>query len=243
MGQAKTAMVSEEPGPEGLVIRYQQYAHSIAAKLIANMHLPAVLLEEFVSAGYLGLVEAAQRFDPNAGVDFKNYAFLRIKGAIIDSIRADSDLSGKAYRLAKAWQACQALEETFLLGGQRHQTKGDEESLAELFQFAASGALAFKLSMEDVEEEVADLICEDMSQEDNMIAREESSALRELVSKLPQKERLIIEAYYFQNKTFSQIEAENDGMTKSWISRLHSRALLQLRHLLIESGRTFCGGA
>ena len=236
MGHAEKAMINHDPSPDDLIIQYQKYAHSIAAKLISSMHLPATQLEEFISAGYLGLVEAAQRFDPSTGVDFKNFAFLRIKGAIIDSIRADSDLSGKAYRLARAWQASQALEETFLLGGREHQTQGDEQALADLFQFAASGALAFKLSMDDAEEEVADLVSEDVSQEDNLIQRQDSTALRHLVLKLPEKERLIVWAYYFQNKTFSQIEAENSGMTKSWISRLHSRALIQLRELFIESG-------
>ena len=203
---------------------------------VASMHLPADQLDEFVSAGYLGLVEAAQRFDTSTGIDFRNFAFLRIRGAIIDSIRSNSDLSGKAYRMARAWSASQDIEETYFIGGNEHISHGDEKALAEVFEFAASGALAFKLSMEDVEEEVADLICEDLSQEDNIIEKQESLGLRKLVTKLPEKEKIIILGYYFENKTFTQIEAENEGMTKSWISRLHTRALSHLKELYLEQG-------
>ena len=236
MRQAARKMEYKDQSADELVIKYQKYAHSIAAKLIASMHLPATQLDEFVSAGYLGLVEAAQRFDGSSGIDFRNFAFLRIKGAIIDSIRASSDLSGKAYRMARAWSASQSLEESYFVGGVEHVAHGDEKALAEIFEFAASGALAFKLSMDDVEEEVADLVSHDVSQEVQMIEQQESASLKKLVLELPEKERIVIWGYYFENKTFSQIELENDGMTKSWISRLHARALIHLRELFIERG-------
>lgn len=236
MSQAATKMTSDIPTPDDLVHKYQRYVHSVASKLIASMHLPATSLDEFVSAGYLGLVEAAQRFDPQSGIDFKSFAFLRIRGAIIDNIRANSDLSGKAYRMARAWGASQEMEESIFFSGTTHETTKSDEMLAQVFEFAASGALAFKMSIADVEEEVSEIVCDDLSQEENLIEQERSVDLRKLVEKLPEKERLIVQGYYFDHLSFVEIAERHDGMTKSWVSRLHTRALSRLKKLYIEHG-------
>src|SRR5437868_836485 len=92
-----------------LIEEYQSYVHQVARKLIHLMNLPFELLDEIVSSGYVGLVEAAERFNASQGVDFRTYAFLRIRGAMIDNIRNTSDLTGKAYKSAKALKAVQEL--------------------------------------------------------------------------------------------------------------------------------------
>lgn len=236
MGQAALKVTEESQSPDELINKYKRYVHSVAGKLIASMHLPSDQLDEFVSSGYMGLVEAAQRFDPSSGIDFRNYAFLRIRGSIIDSIRANSELSGRAYKLSRAWAAAQSLEESYFFSTKTQSTKEDDQMLAEVFEFAASGALAFKFSMEDLEEEVADLTAEELSQEENLIERENSVGLKDLVLKLPIKEKIIIWSYYYEQKSFSQIAQENSDMTKSWISRLHARALTRLKELYLATG-------
>jgi RNA polymerase sigma factor (sigma-70 family) len=55
-----------------------------------------------------------------------------------------------------------------------------------------------------------------------------------LIATLPEKERLIVEDYYLKEKSFVEIANENGGMSKSWVSRLHSRALELLKERLLE---------
>ena len=96
---------NEHAQRDALVEQYQGYVHATVRKLIKFMGLPANRFDDFVSAGYLGLVEAAGRFDAQANDNFQNYAYLRIRGAIIDSIREGSELKGVGYKRAQALAA------------------------------------------------------------------------------------------------------------------------------------------
>jgi ABC-type nitrate/sulfonate/bicarbonate transport system ATPase subunit len=73
------------------------------------MGLPQRHRDDFISAGLLGLVEAAGRFDAGRGSDFRAFAFLRIRGAVIDHIRASCEISGYAYQVLKALESAQEL--------------------------------------------------------------------------------------------------------------------------------------
>lgn len=215
-----------------LIAEYQQYVHSIARKLIRSMGLPSDVFDEFVSAGYLGLVEAASRFDPNGGRAFKSFAFLRIRGAIIDHIRDNSQLPPRTYRKLRALEAAQEERER-LEESLQNSTSRPEERLAHSLEFLARGALAFRLSMQDVEDEVAAAQTVD-SPEAQVLEQEFGDELRALVETLPEKERLVVEEYYFNDKPFTQIADEYEGMSKSWVSRLHSRALALLKERYLE---------
>ncbi len=227
MGYAAIKMSSKA---DELILQYQKYVHAIAKRMIAGYSLPAENLDEMISAGYLGLVEAAGRYDSNTGSSFKSFAFLRIRGAIIDSIRSNSEITGKAYRLAKAWSAIQQIEES--LGSELDQENEPEQLLANVLEFAASGALAFKLSLSDFEEEAADFSGLNHNQEDCLVSSEEKKIIRQLVRKLPEKERFIIESYYFEEKTLSEITLLLGDHSKGWISRLHVKALSRLKYLV-----------
>lgn len=218
-----------------LIIKYQKYVHSIAKKLISSHGLPAENLDEMISAGYLGLVEAAGRYDSKSLSDFKSYAFLRIRGAIIDSIRASSELRGRAYKISRAWQAIQDLEETFCSESENQDRP--EKLLANILEFAASGALAFKFSLHDYEEEVSEALSRHVCHEEKFVLRQENCRLKNLVDKLPEKERFIIEAYYYEEKSFSEIALQLGGHSKGWVSRLHIKALSRLKCLLIDQRR------
>ena len=159
-----TNAVTEET-PESLrdklICEYKDYVNSVVGTLVKAMGLPMQLFDEFVSAGYLGLVEAASRYNPSTGGDFKTYAYFRIRGAVIDSIRECADNSGKAYRYIKALQASHTMREDTMEVEGYTSTSGDsnsggsrDEALAEVLDFAAKGVLAFRLSVDDAEEEL-----------------------------------------------------------------------------------------
>lgn len=219
-----------------LVEAYQTYVHYVVGKLVRSMGLPTSAVEDLRAAGYLGLLEAADRFDENSGVEFKNYAYLRVRGAIIDSIRNQYGNSARAYRYARALRGMQELRETELATGINQTPDPNKaERLAKVLEYASKGALAFRLSMCEAEEEVSEVKDESPSPEDRLSNIQESKLIRKLVATLPRKERLIIEGYYFNEKSFKKLANSKVGLSKSWTSRLHGRALTKLKQLYLES--------
>ncbi|MCB0335520.1 MAG: sigma-70 family RNA polymerase sigma factor [Bdellovibrionales bacterium] len=209
-----------------LIEEYREYVEQIVGKLISTLGLPTKHFEEHVAAGYLGLVEAAERYDSSMGTDFRRYAFFRIRGAIIDGIRDHSDLSTKAYYFTKALKATQDLREQDIALERSYDTAS---GLAQLLDYAAKGALAYRYSIEEVLEEVSQVEDENLNPEGALIRRNQSQQLLRALEVLDEKERDIIHAYYYRGKTFVQISEEENGLSKSWISRLHARALQKLQ--------------
>lgn len=225
---------SSDTPRDKLIAEYQQYVNSIVGTMIKTMGLPLQFFDEFVSAGYLGLVEAASRFDPKTGGDFKSFAYLRIRGAVIDSIRECADTSGKAYRYVKAIQASHNLRENLHNNGQAGSTASREEALAEVYDFAAKGILAFRLSVDDAEEELYNELGSPTTPEESLKSQQNNEELRAAIATLPEKERLVIEEFYFNDRSFTEIADGVHGLSKSWISRLHAKGLERLHKILLE---------
>jgi len=227
-------MQTHKSSQHDLTIKYQAFAEAVVRKLMGALSLPYENHDEYVSAGLLGLVEASERFNPNNGSDFRAFAFLRIRGAVIDSIRSNSELSGRAYRYAKALNAAHLLREEDSNRNTQQPVvptaEANKERFSKILELASNGALALRLSFEDAEQEILNAR-EDVTGEDHLITKESRSGFRKLVKKLPPKERLIVEEFYFKEKSFSQIVDENEGFSKSWVSRLHRRALQRLKEL------------
>ncbi len=224
---------------DALIVEYRGFVDTVVKKLIHSMGLPNDQFDEFVAAGYLGLVEAATRFNKEEGVSFKTYAYLRVRGAVIDGIRECSDVSGAGYRYAQALQGAHELRENDLqrCGGRsrvkvkvkvKDKSRARGERLAEVLEYAAKSALAFRLSVSDVEHEMVDNAGPN-DPESGIVARQQTQMFVEIVADLPAKERMVIEEFYFRGKSFTEIVNEHEGFSKSWVSRLHSRGLLLLK--------------
>lgn len=208
-----------------LIEEYRKLVSSIARCLLDKLSLPIAVREDIESAGYLGLVEAADRFDSSTGVPFSQFAAIRIRGAMIDWIRASSHLTGRAYRMAKALKGVTELREEVELN-----------SIEGVLEFAFQGALTFQLSMSEVVEEVEALHDPGLDPEEELLLKKTQEVLKEIVSELPEKERSIVELYYFHGKTFLEISHHESALSKGWISRLHARALEMIREKLLERG-------
>lgn len=228
-----------------LIEEYRGYVHSVVKRLIRYVGLSAKHHEEYVSAGYLGLVEAAERYDLNSTRTFKQYAFLRIRGAIIDNIRKSANHTAHAYRKLKALGAFQNLQESNLedrlanSSSANHtrdtdQERSRSERLAGLYQLIAKGAVAYRLSLSDVGKEISDLPSTAKNPEEKILSREKTKEFMKMLTTLSEKERLIVEQYYFKEKSFIEIADEFEGMSKSWVSRLHTRALEKIKVVYLE---------
>lgn len=211
-----------------LVEQYYGYVDLVVSRLMRSMRLPPPMKEEFISAGLFGLIEAAGRFKPERGLAFKTFAFLRIKGAVIDYIRTSCDLTGYAYRRLRALEVAQQLRECQLEGRvapQREEKNDFEEGVDYLERMA----VVFRLAGQTEEEEAGAPEQEALDPERNLEKRRTGKKIREIVATLPEKERIIIEQHYFQDRKLVDVAEQFAGLSKSWVSRLHDRAIEMLR--------------
>jgi RNA polymerase sigma factor FliA len=215
---------------DDLISAYKIYVRNLVYKLVRIFGLPSVNLDEYIAAGYLGLVEAAERYDVGSNLPFKPFAFLRIRGSIIDSIRRTTHLSGPAYRLSRALQAANDLQEELRYAQETHSDRNNKHSrLLNILEYAAQGALIHRLSICEVQAEVEEIIDETENAEEQLENFDDKKIIRELVETLPEKERTILREHYINGKSFMDIVDGNEGMSKSWVSRLHKRAINRLK--------------
>jgi RNA polymerase sigma factor FliA len=210
-------------------------AQRISTKLPSHVEL-----NDLVSAGILGLLDAIEKFDPNRGVKFKTYAELRIKGAILDSLRnldwAPRSLRKKSKDLERVYRD---LEQR--LGRPATDKEVCEEmeiTLDEFYelvdQIKGLNLGSFQeLSGQDDEKGGEPLVkyVPDAPQLDPFFVFHKSEIqgiLGTAIDTLPKKERLVVSLYYFDELTMKEI-GKVLGVNESRVSQLHTKAMLRLR--------------
>ena len=183
-------------------------------------------LDDLIGYGQLGLMQAAQDFDPDKGVKFSTFAYYRIRGAIYDGARklewyrAGRDADAKYEQLAdEVAQRCTEDAST-----------GDVGQEATWFARTASSlAMVFLNSQTEGGTEVEDRATP--APWANLLQRETSLKLREALDRIPADAAALIRSVYYEDRTL-QDAADRLGISKSWASRLHARALEQLSRAL-----------
>lgn len=221
--------LSGEERIEALVEQYLPYATSIATKVVKTLSND-VDFDEVLCNGRLGLLEAAQRFDEKFGVDFKTFAYYRIRGAIYDGLRKTGWLPRSLYSKIKFEQAANDYLES-----KYGPNYGEfERELHDLSDSVNSVASVYVMSMDSEE----DFEVEDTDARKEIEHRAEFQKIKEhvcdAIESLPDKERKLIKMYYFQNKTLEEI-GQQLGLSKSWTSRLHARSLEMLFKKISDS--------
>lgn len=219
-GESKNPVINSAEVVERLVTQYLPYATSIATKVAKSLS-KSVDFDDLVCNARLGLFEAAQRFDGSMEIDFKTFAYYRIRGAIFDGLRKTGWLPRSLYSKIKFEQAAsEYLETKFGPDHERHE----QSEMSSIVDTINSLASVYVMSMESVDE----LEVEDTEAKQQIEFRAEFGKIKEkvcdAVESLPDKERKLVKMYYFQNKTLEEI-GEQMQLSKSWTSRLHARSL------------------
>lgn len=183
--------------------------------------------EDMASAGSLGLVLAAEAYDPSTGVPFGAFARRRITGALMDELRS-LDWAGRGAR--KRIKAVQAMTET-LTSGLGRRPSNDELATAlgigrqEVAETLADAAR----TVGPIDETVSDsLVAATIAPEEATLAAEQTSYVRAAVSSLPERLRHIVTAIYLDGRAVKDV-AEELGLTSSAISQQRSEAIRLLR--------------
>jgi RNA polymerase sigma factor for flagellar operon FliA len=186
-----------------------------------------VELAELLSFGREGLLDAARRFDADRGVPFRAYASFRIRGAIIDGVRTSARLPRRAHERLRAMEAALHFSEgraEDALTSSGMKPADAEAALADhLAGMASAMALGLVAPREGSEAE-ADL---GESPEAALARAQLLKRVREAIEELEHAERELVRRHYLEGERFDHVAAEL-GLSKSWASRLHTRAIGRL---------------
>lgn len=217
-----------------LMERGQPLVYSIASRVHRSIPVN-VDLDDLIAYGELGLAEAARDFDPEQGVKFTSFAFYRIQGAVYDGLAKMTWTSRARFRRLRYEQMANEVLASEDRPGAGGGLEGEVKWLGDVTQKLGVVYLASQVGEEDG---IRDSAIEDVATRSipMMVAqREIIEKLRGLLEVLPYVEQRLIREVYFEGATL-QDAANALGISKSWASRLHAKALEQLARALNRIG-------
>ncbi|HWL89647.1 MAG TPA: sigma-70 family RNA polymerase sigma factor [Polyangiaceae bacterium] len=201
-------------------------------------HLGASLnVEDLEAMGREGLLDAARSYDRERGIPFLRWASLRIRGAMIDGARSHGSLPRRVYRRLRALEAGDRVQEVVAEELAANPPKGaeaaDEQLSTALEGMAMAMAAAFLAPQTQGLDEI--IHPDTISPEEEFGNAELMERVRAAIEKRPENERMLLERHYFEGVTFEQAASEI-GLSKSWASRLHARAIEAVARELKRTG-------
>ncbi len=181
--------------------------------------------------GFQGLLEAKQRFEPDRGVRFSTFAYYRVRGAMLDGVRMQGWMKRRAYAKLKAFEATDDVAESV------GDASADKPQQSVAARAAAIDDVLSKVSAAYMIAAVGQDRVEDESTPETLLSGvEEQTTVKRNLARLPDKERALLESVYFDGVTIEQA-GERMGLSKSWASRLHAKALERMRKSLTAEER------
>ena len=220
-----------------LVAEHLTLVQAIAGKLKRTLG-KSIEFDDLVGYGHKGLIEAADRFDPKQGVTFTTFAYYRIRGAMLDGMRTMGWYSRADYARYRAEERAHEYMQNMAereaaakeAGATEEPSEDKAKQLEAIAQILSSVATVHITSIEAASK-VADerLPAPDAELETGQLGER----VRKAVKTLPEKERRLMELYYFEEKNLEEAGAVL-GLSKSWACRLHARAVGLLRQQLAD---------
>jgi RNA polymerase sigma factor for flagellar operon FliA len=230
---------------ERLILHYSPLVKYVAGRVGVGLP-PNIEQADLVSYGIFGLIDAIEKFDLERAIKFETYAISRIRGAIIDELRAiDWIPRSVRYKAREVEKAYAALE------GQLHRTPTESEvadqmgiKLEDLHAIFSQVSFVNVVALDEllnVGGEKGDKLSlvdtlEDTRAEDPVAAFESEETkylLAKAINTLPEREKIVVTLYYYEGLTLAEI-GQVLGVTESRICQMHTKAVLQLRGKLSE---------
>jgi RNA polymerase sigma factor for flagellar operon FliA len=218
-----------------LLREHLSLVHHVARQL-ARALAARVDLDEMVSCGTLGLIDALEAYDPQRGLAFSTFAVPRIRGAILDELRRQDHVPRSVRR--KARQISQARETLTRIFGRAVRDEEIAEHLGvdlpTLWKWESDAENATHISLsesvdeDDTDETIATAMREERSTDDELSREQEYTIVREAMKKLRDKEQTVLSLYYFEQLKLHEI-ASVLGLTESRVSQIRTSALGKLR--------------
>lgn len=185
--------------------------------------------DDLISNGFFGLLDAIERFDPIRGIKFETYAVARIRGAILDAIRAQDWVPVSLRQKARQYeQAVAQLEHKLGRSAQDHEIADNLNiSIDELNHLLHQLNAATVIPLEEFakSEPVSN---QQINPSYNVETEEIKNTLTKTIEKLPEKEKLVVTLYYYEGLTLKEISLILK-LSEARISQLHTKAVFRLR--------------
>ena len=224
---------------EEVIKRYSPMIKYVANRIAMRLP-PHIEVDDLISVGVLGLMDAISKYDSSRGAKFKTYAEFRVRGAILDELRAmdwvPRSIRQKASNVDKVVQTLQAklsrspedeevAEEMGISLDQFHDTLNETKSIP-IFSLEDLGIAKESGEQQSLLDCLAGKADADPQTQIRLIELKEIIA--KAIDALPEKERLMVSLYYYEELTMKEIGAVLE-ITESRVSQIHSKAVYRLR--------------
>ena len=225
-----------------LIMHYLPIVRSAAVQL-RSMAGSLLEQEELIDQGVLALIECLERYDPDRGARFETFAFMRVRGAMIDYIRSQDWVPHRARSFQKK------VDEAYSMLSHEKMREPDADEVAGFLDIPVekvenhlkymnhAAILSFEAVLQDMtgviakgELEATDV---DTKPEESLFYKELQRTLAEAVEALGDKERLVVSLYYYEELKYSEI-AEVMGIGQSRVCQIHTKAIKKLKNSLEE---------
>ena len=222
-----------------LILEYAPLIKYVAQRMAVRLP-PYIEIDDLVNAGTIGLIDAIEKFDSNRGVKFRTYAEFRVRGAMLDELRS-LDWFPRSLR-----KKIHQLEEAYGTLEQRLGRSATEEEVAEMlgvdvdeFHKIVHQANGVSLiSLEDLgytpdrkgTDDVLDFFASEYADDPflHLRIKEIEEIVGEAINYLPEKQRLVVTLYYYEELTMKEI-GKVLGITESRVSQIRTEAMIYLR--------------
>jgi len=226
---------------EELIMQYAPLVKNIVGRLAAKLPIDLADKEDLINVGIMGLMSALEKFDKSRNVQFETYASFRIRGAVLDELRA-KDWVPRATRSkdSKLENAIGALK--IKLGRAPSEDEIAQQldiPLEEYFILLDETKCFPLISMEDLPPDYLERYSrEDILEEISagsplnlLVSMEVKDKLKNAIDELPEKERLVLSLYYYEELTMKEAGRVMD-LTESRVCQLHAQAVLRLKSMV-----------
>jgi RNA polymerase sigma factor for flagellar operon FliA len=233
---------ADQEAREGLILHFSPLVKFVAGRVASGLP-SSVDRSDLISDGIFGLIDAIDKFDLERGVKFETYAINRIRGAILDELRA-LDWAPRSLR-ARARE----LDRSFSELEHRFQRPPTDEELAthmevpvgELQNTMAEVSSAGLVALDELlapgrdSATVGDLLADPKGVDPEAVYQEEEvkRVLADAISRLVERDRLVLTLYYYEGLTLAEI-GDVLGVTESRVCQIHTKSVMSLRHRMTE---------
>ena len=224
---------------EEVIIRYSPMIKYVANRIAMRLP-PHIEVDDLISVGVLGLMDAISKYDSSRGAKFKTYAEFRVRGAILDELRAmdwvprsirqkassvDKVVQSLQVKLSRSPEDQEVAKEMGISLEQFHNTLNETKSIP-VFSLDDLGIAKDSGEQQSLLDCLAGKADADPQTQIRLIELKEIIA--KAIDTLPEKERLMVSLYYYEELTMKEIGAVLE-ITESRVSQIHSKAVYRLR--------------
>jgi RNA polymerase sigma factor for flagellar operon FliA len=226
---------------EQMIVQYAPLVKYVVGRMAVSM--PGLLAaEDIIGYGTIGLIQAVDRYDPSVGVKFETYAIRRIKGSILDAIRSLQQLSRDASRRTRDLD--HAYDDLVQQYGRMPTNREvanhlglSAEEMNQALMDASMSIVSLNTPLGETGDGEKPSLLDQITDDDAPLVADQVErqhlyvALVQAIQNLSERDRLVINLYYYEELTLKEI-SEVLGVSTSRVSQLHAAAVFKLRAAL-----------